>query len=131
MNVVMLDELLVVSISVSPAVTVAVFASCPWDEGVTVIVTTALAPNARLPRLHVTVVVPLHAPCVAADDTKATPAGITSVTVTLVAAAGPLLVATMRYASGTPTCPGFGDAVFVTARSTLVELTTFSVIDCE
>ena len=131
MNVVIDEELLAVSKSLSPAVTVAVFASCPWAVGVTVIVTTALAPIARLPRLHVTVVVPLHVPCVADDEPKVTPAGNASVTVTFVAAAGPLLVATMRYDSGTPTCPGFGDAVFVTDRSALVGLTTFSVIGCK
>ena len=97
----------------------------------TLIVTPALAPTARLPRLHVTVVVPLHAPCVADEEINVTPAGRASVVVTFVALAGPLFVVTMRYESGTPTCPGFGDAVFVIERSTLVGGTTFRVTDCE
>lgn len=57
-------------------------------------------------------------------DTKETPAGNVSDTLTLVAAAGPLLVAVMRYERLTPTCPGLGEAVFVTERSALVALTT-------
>src|SRR6187549_1740902 len=92
MNVVIDDELLVESASVSPAVTVAVLASWPCAEGVTTIVMTAVAPTDTLPILQLTVVVPLHAPCVGVEETKATPAGSGSLTVTFVAAAGPLFV---------------------------------------
>ena len=59
-------------------------------------VTIALPPTARLPRLQFTGPLPLQLPCVVVADTKATPAGSVSATVTFVAAAGPLLVAVMR-----------------------------------
>src|SRR5687767_336768 len=131
MNVVIDDELFAVSKSLSPAVTVAVFASCPCAVGVTVIVITALVPDTRLPKLHVTVVVPLHVPWVADDDPKVTPAGKVSVMMTFVAAAGPLFVATMRYERGMPTCPGFGEAVLTIDRSAVVALTTLRPTDCE
>src|SRR5262245_15635265 len=47
-------------------------------------------PAARVPRLQVTVAVPVHVPCDAVDETKVTPAGSVSVTVTLVAAVLPV-----------------------------------------
>lgn len=56
-----------------------------------------------------------------------TPGGKVSVTFTFVAAAGPLLVTVRRYAKFTPTCPGFGDADLLKARSILDGLITFSV----
>src|SRR5262245_6945327 len=95
-GVVIDDELLVVSKSLCVAETVAVFASCPCDVGVTLIITIALAPTARLPRLQLTVLVPAQVPWVVVAEPNVTPAGSGSATITLVAAAGPLFVVTMR-----------------------------------
>ena len=52
----------------------------------------ALAPLARVPMLQVTGPVPLQVPCVVEEVTDVTLAGKVSVTLTLVAEAGPLLV---------------------------------------
>jgi hypothetical protein len=122
-------ELLLKSKSVSLLVTVAVLLIWPGADGVTTMVMIELAPTARLPTLQFTVLVPLQLPCVAFDDTKETPAGSVSDTLTLVAAAGPLLVAVMRYERFTPISPGLGEAVFVTKRSALVALTTLRLTD--
>ena len=52
--------------------------------------TVATPPCARLPRLQLTVVVPLHGfPCVGVAETKVTPLGNASFTVTAVAGDGP------------------------------------------
>ena len=96
MSVVAEAVLLVGSESASVPVTVAEFVNCPAEEGVTTIVTIALPPAARLPRLQFTVAVPLQLPCVVVAETNVTPAGNVSVTLTFVATAGPLLVAMMR-----------------------------------
>src|SRR5215467_4736337 len=57
----------------------------------TTIVTVAeLLPAARVPRLQVTVAVPVQVPCEAVEDTNVTPAGSVSVTVTPVAAVLPV-----------------------------------------
>ena len=90
------DELLLESKSLSLPLAVAVFTIWPDADGVTTMDTTALAPTARLPKPQLTVLVPLHAPCVADDETNVRPAGNVSMELTLVAAAGPLLVTTMR-----------------------------------
>jgi hypothetical protein len=65
-------------------------------------------------------------------ETNVTPDGKVSPRLTFVATAGPLLVAVIRYESGTPTCPGFGDAVFVTDKSALAGFTTLNVacVEC-
>src|SRR5215813_7437020 len=120
-------ELFVVSKSVSVAATEAVFIICPGADGVTTMVTTAVPPLARLPNAQLTGPVPLHAPCVVADETNATPEGKLSVTFTPVACAGPLLVTTIRYDRLTPTCAGLGDADFVRTRSILDGLMTCKV----
>ena len=99
----MLAELLVVSKSVSLAVTEALFVICPGVEGTTTIVATAAPAGGKFPNMHVTGPVPLQAPCDALAETKFTPEGKVSVTFTLVAAAGPLLVTRMRYERLTPT----------------------------
>src|SRR3569832_1296721 len=130
MSVVAEAVLLLESESASLPVTVAEFVNCPAAEGVTTIVTTALAPTARLPRLQFTVAVPLQLPCVVVAEPKVTPAGNVSATLTFVATAGPLFVAIIRYKSDTPTYPGFGDAVFVTDMSALDGFTTL-IIACE
>src|SRR5215211_6503785 len=125
MRVVVLALLLLVSKSVSVALTVAELMTCPGFEGVTTIVTVALLPTARLPRLQSTGPLPLQLPCVAVAETNTTPAGSVSMILTLVPFAGPLLVATSRYERVAPACPGFGETVLVKARSALNELTTF------
>ena len=87
----------------------------------------AEAPTARLFKAQVTGPVPLQLPCVADDEPKAIPDGSVSVTFTFVAVAGPLLVTLIRYVRLWLTCPGFGEADLLTARSTLEGLITFTV----
>src|ERR1700682_6144910 len=95
--------------------------------GFTVIVAVALAPTARMPRVQVTVLVPLQLPCVAVAETKVT-AGSGSVTVTPVAAAGPRLKALIVYVKFVPRSTGWADALLVTNRSApVVLLVTTSV----
>lgn len=84
--------LLFVCGSAGEPLTLAELVSVPVTVGFTVIVTVALAPLARLPRVQVTVVVPLQLPWVAEAETKVAVLGSGSVTVTPVAAAGPVLV---------------------------------------
>src|SRR5205807_2369298 len=79
--------------SASVPLTLAVLVSVPAAVGWTTIVTVALAPLARFPRLHVTVLVPEQLPWPAEADTKVTPLGSVSLTVTPVAPEGPLLMA--------------------------------------
>ena len=71
--------------------TVAVFASVPTTDapGATTTVTVAVAPLASAPIVHVTVAVPLQLPALVDDETKLTPAGSTSVSVTPAASFGP------------------------------------------
>ena len=102
-RVVIVDELFVESKSVSVPETVAELATCPWAVGVTTIVTNALPPEASDPKLQLTVLVPLHDPCVGVAEPNVRPPGKTSLTLTPVAFAGPLFVTVMRYESGTPT----------------------------
>jgi hypothetical protein len=76
------------------AVTVALLVMTPPETGaVTAIVTVALDPLARPPRLHVTVpALWLQVPWVAVADTNVTPLGRVSVRVTPVAPLGPALL---------------------------------------
>src|SRR5690242_1345862 len=131
MSVVAVALLLVESGSGSAPLTFAEFTSWPADEGVTVIVTIALPPATRLPRLQFTGPLPLQFPCVVAVEPNATPPGNVSASCTFVAVAGPLFVTTRRYASGTPAWPGFGDAVFVNDRSALDGSMTFKLTENE
>ncbi len=62
---------------------------------VATIETVALAPLASVPRLHVTVVVPVQVPTLGVADTKVKPAGSVSVTVTAAAGEGPALETVM------------------------------------
>ena len=64
----------------------------PAAVGVTVMVTVALSPLARLPRLQVTGAVPLQVPWLGVAEPNVTPLGSVSVTVTMVASDGPSLV---------------------------------------
>ena len=79
--------------SLSVALALAVLLNCPVACGTQTMLTVAALPLARVPRLQVTVVVPLQVPCVGVAETKVTPAGNGSVTVTFVAGEGPVLVA--------------------------------------
>jgi len=72
--------------------TLAVLLNAPTKVGVTMMVTVALAPFARLPKKHVTVAVPLQPPWLAAADTKTTPLGRGSATVTPAALFKPLFL---------------------------------------
>ena len=94
--VVIVAELLVVSKSVSLALALAVFARVPVVVGVTAIVTIAVDPLLIVPREQLTVVDPTQLPCVVEAEPNATPKGSVSVRFTFVAAAGPLLVTTIR-----------------------------------
>ena len=62
----------------------------------TLIVTVAVALTAKLPRVQLTLLVPLQEPCDGTAEPNTTPAGSVSVTRTLVAVAGPLLVTVNR-----------------------------------
>jgi hypothetical protein len=55
----------------------------------------AVPPEFIVPRLHVTVVVPVHDPCDVVTDTNDSFPGITSVTVTFEAELGPALLTTI------------------------------------
>src|ERR1051326_330076 len=91
-----LTELSLASGSLSVAATLAVFVKVPADCGTTMILITAIALRASEPRLHVTVAVPLHVPCVGVAEVKLIPTGKLSVTTTFVAGEGPLLVTVRR-----------------------------------
>jgi len=77
---------------VSFSATVAVFVIAPVAVAVTARETEALAPFASVPRLQVTVVVPVQVPWLGVAETNVRPAGSTSVNVTPVEFDGPLLV---------------------------------------
>src|SRR5690242_783240 len=70
-----LTELSARSGSFSDAATFALFVSVPADWGTTTMLITVAAFRASEPRVHVTVVVPPHEPCVGVADTKFAPAG--------------------------------------------------------
>ena len=65
--------------------------------------------------LQVTVVVPVHVPLVEVAETSVTPVGSGSVTTTLVATEGPLLVAVIVYVMSSParTAEALADLVIV------------------
>ena len=82
--------------SASSALAMAVLLSWPVDCGTTTMFAMAELPFARLPKLQVTVVVPLHVPCVGVAETRLRPAGNGSVTLALVAGDGPLFETMIR-----------------------------------
>jgi len=74
-------------------VTDAVLDSGPAAEGrVSTSEMVAVAPLAIVPRVHVTVDVPLHEPCVGVAETNVVPEGMMSVTLTPPAGDGPALL---------------------------------------
>jgi hypothetical protein len=73
-------------------VTLTVFTSVPACVAVTTIVIVALAWFAIVPKLQVTVVVPVHVPTEVVADTKLTPAGNASVIATFWALSAPLFI---------------------------------------
>ena len=73
-------------------VTLTVFTSVTACVAVTTIVIVALAWFATVPKLHVTVVVPVHVPTEVVADTKLTPAGNASVIATFWALSAPLFI---------------------------------------
>jgi hypothetical protein len=80
---------------VSFSATLAVLVIRPATAAVAVRVMEAFAPLASVPRLQVTVVVPVQVPWLGVADTKVRPAGSTSVTVTPVEFDGPPFVTVM------------------------------------
>src|SRR5271156_4157462 len=86
-------ELLAVLGSGLVEVTLTVFVSVAAAVGSTTMLMVSMGASLlRLPRLQVTVVVPAHEPLEGVAETRVTPAGSTSVTVTFVAlTSGPLL----------------------------------------
>ena len=72
--------------------TVAVLLTVPPGVAVTTKVTVAVAGLLMVPRLQMTVLVPLHVPWLGVTETKLAPLGSASVTDTPVAAFGPLFV---------------------------------------
>ncbi len=88
------DELLAGTESVSLPETVAVLVIVPATWPVPWMVMVAVAPLGIVPRLQVTVVVPLQEPCVGVAVASVKLAGRGSVTVTPVAVLGPWLVTT-------------------------------------
>src|SRR3989442_15271984 len=125
----MVAELSLVSGSDSVAVADAVLLSWAVDCGVTRMLAVAELPVARLPKLHVRVVVPEHEPCVGLAETNVTPAGRGSVKIAFVAGDGPMLVTTILYVRLVATIPGFGEAVLVTERFALLAPATISVTE--
>jgi hypothetical protein len=87
------------------------------DATCTTTVMLADAPSASEPRLHATGVAPTHDPCVAIAETNDVPAGSGSLTVTLDASDGPLLVTPIVYVRFVPAVTGSGESDLATARS--------------
>lgn len=111
------DELLGRLGSLVAELTVAEFETEPLvAETVTTSTTVAFAPFARVPREHVTVVVPEHVPWDGVAETNVIPAGSASVMTTLVAALGPAFAMAMLYVI-LPFGAKDAGPVFVTERS--------------
>src|SRR5260221_3356407 len=115
-----LEVLLAGMESVSFALTVAVFVIGPAAVSVPCRVIVALAPLARVPSAHDTVVVPLHEPCVAVARISEKPAGSASLTVTPVAVAGPLFVTT-RVKLNVVLMTAMGDAPLLTIMTSALD----------
>src|SRR5262245_19516765 len=112
------------------AVTVTVLLTWPAG-GATTRGTVAVAPRARVPRLAVNT--PPATPVVPwldVAETNAAPAGSTSVSTTLTASLGPLLLTVIVKVTWSPTTTGpETEAVFVTARSATGVMVSVSVAD--
>src|SRR5205823_14862340 len=117
--VVAVAELLPVLGSEVTADTLAVFVSVPLVDGetLTTMLIVALAFPGKIPRLHVTVVVPEQDPLLGVADTNVTPAGSVSVTLTPLVVEGPaavpVLVTVRRYVRLRPWNAGSGESTLV------------------
>lgn len=118
--VVALEALLTRAGSAVVADTLAWFVIDVPEEGVTMMLTVALAPFATAPRLQVTV--PLdceQVPCDGVAESYVTPLGSVSVTVTPVAPEGPAFWTSSVYVSWLPEDTGSGESDFEMARSAI------------
>ena len=109
-----LENALPVSLSVLPAAAVSL----------TVIVTVALTPLARLPTLQLRVPVAprtgaVQVPAPVVKLTKVVPAGVASETTVFIATSGPLLVTLSVYLRFVPCGTGLGLSATVVARSAI------------
>src|SRR5205814_887327 len=109
--------LLAVFVSASLPTTVAVLLIEPLVDAVVTIVIVTDAPFARLPRLQLTTAPPVQVPCELVTETNVIPAGSGSATLTPVAASGPLFVTVSVQVTLLPSVAGFGEPLFVIARS--------------
>src|ERR1700712_466121 len=81
------------------------------------ITTETLSPPATVPREQEMVIVPLHEPWLGSAETRVTPAGSPSESITPVASEGPPFVTVRVYVSVCPTSTGCGLATRLRARS--------------
>ena len=91
------SELLLVTRSVPLAETAAVLVTAPAWSVVIETVAVAELPEARFPKLHTTVVVPMQFPWATEAEIRLAPSGSESVRVTSDAFPGPLLVTPIVY----------------------------------
>ena len=105
--------------SLSEAVTLAVFVICPVTLGAVTAIWTVASSNSGIdPRLHVIVDAGgRHVPWLGVTVTGVTPVGRGSVTVTLVAASGPLLKTSSVYVNELPVDTGSNESVLKIWRS--------------
>src|SRR5664279_1089982 len=119
------DELLAGIGSGSVAETVAVFGiATPVAVAWTMTSTNCELATPNVPRYQLIVVVPLQEPMLGFADMNVMLTGSVSLTVTLCATAGPLLVTVNRYVTGWPTPTGSGESVFTMAMSAFVRAAT-------
>jgi len=81
--------------SLSLVLTKALLVNVPAEVGLTIIITVALIPLSRFPKLQNTLLVPLQLPWLGEEETKFKPNGNESPTATPLASSGPLLVTVM------------------------------------
>ncbi len=95
---------------------------------VATIVTVAVAPLARGPKLQLTVAVPLHVPTLVVVETHVVPAGRGSLSRTFCAVAGPLFPTVIVQVALAPTASGPAGPVFVTETSATCVCATTTVV---
>src|SRR5882762_4827851 len=103
--------------SSSFAATLAVLLMPPVCVGVTTSVTVAELPFARDPSAQLIVLVPVQLLWLGVTETNVSPAGSVSLTLTPVAALGPLFVTVIVYVRLPPTMTGSGESALVMLRS--------------
>jgi hypothetical protein len=91
---------------------------------VTVIVTVIVLRLVIAPRVHVTVLVPEHEPCVVEEETNVVPAGSTSVRVPFAVSTSPRFWTWIVYVRVENTKTGVGDAPTDTAKSACPAVST-------